>query len=442
MKETMNWQFRDARAVWHPYTRQQDWLSDDPLVIERAEGVWLTDVSGRRFLDACGSLWVTTYRHGEPRLKAAVSRQLEELDHSTFFGATHTPGIRLAERLVELAPASESDPRGLTRVFFGSDGASMVDAALKLAYQFSVRSGRPRDLILHLENSFHGDSIAASSIMGGEQSQSAYGPLLMSTRRTTSPAPADGLDPARAAARALDDLEKVLAGCHERCCALIVEAMVQAAGGMLPYHPAFLQGCRELADRYGFLLICDEIAAGVARTGQMWATQHAGIVPDVMLCGKGLTGGVLPMSALLTGDHVADAFTGPGATAMFFHGHTYAANPLACAAALENLAMAQELDLPAVARDKGAVLGALLEPVAKHHAVREVRRLGVMTGIELAASLPRAGFRVCAAAQERGVWMRALGDVLVVMPPLAITDDELAQLTAVIEASLEDVFGR
>jgi adenosylmethionine-8-amino-7-oxononanoate aminotransferase len=442
MNAAQNWQLRDAQAVWHPYTQRQNQVSDNPLVIERANGVWLTDVSGRRFLDACSSLWVTAYQHGDPRIKAAIAEQLEQLDHSTFFGATHTPGIRLAERLIELAPTSSDSAQRLTKVFYGNDGASMVDAALKMAYQFSVRSGDPREVIVHLENSFHGDSIGASSIMGGDQSQSAYGPLLMKVRKTQSPGPAVGEDAETAAARATAALESTLAEVGSRCCALIVEPMIQGAGGMRPYHADFLRACRALADKYGILLICDEVAAGVARTGRMWATQHAGIVPDIMLCGKGITGGALPLSALLTTDRVAGAFGDSDPSLMFFHGHTYAGNPLACAAALENLTMATELDLPAVAESKGAVLGSLLERVAKHEAVREVRRLGVMTGIELVADRPRTGFQVCAAAQERGVWIRSLGDVLVLMPPLAITPDELELMTSVVEASLDDVFAK
>ncbi|HEX7304842.1 adenosylmethionine--8-amino-7-oxononanoate transaminase [Lentzea sp.] len=440
MSVVHDWQLRDGKAVWHPYTQHQNWISDDPLVIDRAEGVWLTDVSGRRFLDACGSLWVTSYRHGDPRIKAAVAEQLGQLDHSSFFGATHTPGIRLAERLLELAPTSADSADRLSKVFYGNDGASVVDAALKMAYQFSVRSGDPREVILHLENSFHGDSIGASSIMGGDQSRSAYGPLLPEARKTESPGPVNGEDPAAAAARAIASLESVLAEVGSRCCALIVEPMIQGAGGMRPYDASFLRACRALADRHGFLLICDEVAAGVARTGRMWATEHAGIVPDIMLCGKGVTGGVLPLSALLTTDRVASVFADSDPSLMFFHGHTYAANPLACAAALENLAIATELDLPAVARQKGDLLGDLLGPVAKHAAVREVRRLGVMTGIELGTDVPRAGFRVCRAAQDRGVWIRSLGDTLVLMPPLAITPDELELMTGVVEASLDEVF--
>ncbi|WP_211282645.1 adenosylmethionine--8-amino-7-oxononanoate transaminase [Amycolatopsis keratiniphila] len=442
MNVVHDWQLRDEKAVWHPYTQHQNWISDNPPVIDSADGVWLTDVSGRRLLDACGSLWVTSYQHGDPRIKAAVADQLDQLDHSSFFGATHTIGIRLAERLIELAPTSTESTERLSKVFYGNDGASMVDAALKMAYQFSVQSGSPREVVLHLENSFHGDSIGASSIMGGDQSRSTYGPLLLKVRKTDSPGPVNGESAPAAAARAIAALESTLAEVGSRCCALIVEPMIQGAGGMRPYHADFLRACRTLADKHGVLLICDEVAAGVARTGRMWATEHAGIVPDIMLCGKGVTGGVLPLSALLATDRVASAFVGSEPSSMFFHGHTYAANPLACAAALESLAIATELDLPSMARQKGDLLGDLLDRVAKHEAVHEVRRLGVMTGIELGTDLPRAGFRVCQAAQERGVWIRSLGDTLVLMPPLAITPEELELMAGVVEESLDDVFAK
>ncbi|MEU4605940.1 adenosylmethionine--8-amino-7-oxononanoate transaminase [Kribbella sp. NPDC023972] len=435
------WQQRDAKAVWHPYTQQYTWLGDDPLVIERADGVWLTDVAGRRYLDGGASLWVTTYQHNDPRLKAAITAQLDQLDHSTFFGATHTPGIQLAERLVAMAPGAPDDWRRLTKVFFGSDGASMVDAAIKLAHQFSVQAGDRRDLVLHLEGSFHGDSVAGSSVAGGNLMRRTYGPLLLDVRRTASPAPGRGQDPAAAAQHAIEALERTLAEYGDQCCALIVEPMIQAAGGMYPYHPSFLQACRRLADQHGFLLICDEIAAGVARTGRMWATEYAGITPDVMLCGKGLSGGVLPISAMLATEQVASAFVGLELARTFFHGHTFAANPLACSAALENLRMVSELDLPQLAESKGAILGQLLEPLLELPAVADVRRLGIMTGIELSSRHPRAGFELCQRAQSQGIWLRPLGNVVVLLPPLAISSDELGHLVAVLTELLEKPAG-
>lgn len=438
--EVINWQARDERSVWHPYTQSWTWRNDNPPVIEKAEGVWLTDVAGKRYLDAGASLWVTTYGHCEPRIIEAIRQQSSRLDHSTFFGATHSVGIELSEHLISTAPTSSSDWRALTKVFYGSDGASMVDAALKLAYQFSVQIGDPRELILHVDRSFHGDSIAASSIAGGQLLRQTYGPLLLDVQTTDSPAPHPGEDPAMAAARAEAKLAAILKNIGDRCCALIIEPMIQAAGGMYPYHSTFLQACRRLTDQYGILLICDEVAAGIARSGRMWATEFADIVPDVLLTGKGLSGGTLPISALLTTDHVASAFVGFEMGRTFYHGHTYAANPIACAAALENLRMAEELDFPRLATEKGLELGALLEPLRDHPGVSDIRRLGIMTGIEVMPKGPRAGFEICSRAQQLGLWMRSLGNVVVLMPPLSIDSDELHFLSTALTQAIDSTY--
>ena len=425
---------RDLASVWHPFTQHSLWAGDEPLVIDRGEGMYLVDSDGRRYLDGVSSLWVTVHGHGEPAIDDAVRDQLSRLSHSTFLGLTHEPGIELAEKLLATAPA------GLSKVFYAGDGASAVEAALKMAYQAAAQRGEHRPLFVSVAEGYHGDTLGAVSVGGIPLFHATYRPILLETRQLSSP----GL-PHGTAARAHDvvaELRALMEREGHAVSAVIVEPMVQAAGGMLTHDAAFLQGVRALCDEFGALMIADEVATGVGRTGRMWAVEHADVAPDLLTCGKGLTAGYLPLSAVLATTAVWEAFLGradEGRT--FFHGHTYTANPLACAAAIANLDLMASRGTVAAAANVGATLGSLLAPLATVPGVMEVRRVGTMTGIEIGpfdASL-RAGMQVCRKARARGVIVRPLGDAVVLMPPLAIGPDDLALLVDVVSDCVREV---
>jgi adenosylmethionine-8-amino-7-oxononanoate aminotransferase len=426
---------RDLAAVWHPFTQHALWPADDPLVIDRAAGVYLYDTDGRRYLDGVSSLWVTVHGHGTPEINDAITTQLARLDHSTFLGLTHEPGIRVAEELLRVAP------EGMSKVFFAGDGSSAAEAAIKMAYQAAAQRGEQRPLYIHCAEGYHGDTLGAVSLGGVELFHATYRPLLIETRMVSSPGV---LKPeqsrAERAVEVLDEIRAVLDREGDRVCAVVVEPLVQAAGGMLTHDPAFLRGVRELCDTSGAAMLVDEVATGIGATGRWFAVDHAGVSPDLMVVGKRVTGGVLPLSAVLARESVYEPFLGSAESGRtFFHGHTYTANPLCCAAALANLALMHERGTVARAAAVGERLGAGLSGLARYDGVAEIRRVGTMTGVEVRSVRERTGFEVCRAARRRGVIVRPLGDVVVLMPPLGITDDELDELVAVVDESVREV---
>ena len=426
---------RDLASVWHPFTQHAVWEADDPLVIERGEGMHLVDVDGRRYLDGVSSLWVTVHGHGEPAINAAISAQLAKLDHSTFLGLTHEPGIELAELLLASAPA------GLTKVFYAGDGSSAAEAAIKMAYQSAAQRGEHRPLYVSVQEGYHGDTLGAVSVGGIDLFHATYKPILLETRQVSSPGvrkPDQSL--ASRAAEVVDELRSVLERDGSSVSAVVVEPMVQAAGGMLTHDPSFLVGVRAVCDEYGILLIADEVATGIGATGRMWAVEHAGVAPDLLVLGKRVTGGYLPLSAVLATSAVYEAFLGtPASGRTFFHGHTYTANPLACAAAIANLRLMAERGTVARAAEVGSRIGAGLAPLADVDGVLDIRRIGTMTGIEVASRGERTGFRICRLARDRGVIVRPLGDVVVLMPPLAIDDASLDELVGVVSSCIREV---
>ena len=438
MTASAEWLARDAAAVWHPFTQHATWTGDAPTVVDRAEGPWLIDVDGHRYLDGVSSLWTTTLGHGHPDINAAIIAQLAKLDHSTFLGTTHTPGIELSEALVALAP--KGDGPELTKVFYAGDGSSAVEAALKIAYQYSTQTGHSRPKFVRLDHAYHGDTLGAVAVGGHDLFHQAYKPLLLDTIGVNSPGDR-GLGEDRNA-KAIAELRSVMHHHGEEVCAIIVEPMIQGAAGMLDYDASFLRAARELADAHGALLIFDEVATGFGRTGKMWAAEHAGVVPDLLTCGKGITGGYLPLSAVLAAEHVYEAFlTRPGDRTLrtFFHGHTYTANPLCCAAALANLRVMGEQDVIGRAARLGDRLAKLLEPLGAKDGVVEIRQLGTMIGVEVAPVRDRTGFAVCQAARDRGVWLRPLGDTVVVMPPLTLGEDETDLLVDALAEAIDEV---
>lgn len=428
------WLDADRRAVWHPFTQHSWWPGDDPLVISRADGVWLFDDAGRSYIDGFSSLWVTVHGHNEPRINEAIAAQARTLDHSTFLGFTHEPGIRLAQELVARSPES------LSRVFFAGDGSSAVEAGIKMAYQSQLQHGRQRPLYVHVAEGYHGDTLGAVSVGGIDIFHHTYRPILLQTRMVSSPGIRQPGQSAEArAAEVLAELRGLLDDIGDQVCAVVVEPLVQAAGGMLTHDISFLRGVRELSTEFGAYLLTDEVATGIGRTGRMWAVDHAGVQPDLLTCGKGLTGGVLPLSAVLASEQIYESFLGDGSRT-FFHGHSYTANPLCSAAALANLELIDERGTLEHAAWIGRTLGDLLKPLEHDDRVVEVRRIGTMTGIEVRPHGERTGFRVCRAARDLGVITRPLGDVVVLMPPLGIAEPELRQLVAAVVHGLDEVY--
>lgn len=428
---------RDAASVWHPFTQQSLWLDDQPIVVDRAEGMYFWDTDGRRYLDGVSSLWVNVHGHRRPEIDAAIVEQLGRLDHTTFLGLTHEPGIVLAEKLLATAPA------GLSRVFYAGDGASAVEAALKISYQAHAQNGAVRPLYAHVAEGYHGDTLGAVSVGGIELFHRTYSAIMLETRTVSSPGLlAAGQDRAGRASEVLAELADLFATEGGRIGALVIEPMVQAAGGMLTHDAAFVRGARRLCDDHGVHLIADEVATGVGRTGRMWACEHAGVAPDLLTCGKGLTAGYLPLSAVLATEDLYQAFLGTAASARtFFHGHSYTANPLAAAAAIANLDLMAADGTVERAADVGERIGAAIAPLAQLDGVLDIRRIGTMTGIEVAAVGERTGFAVCQEARRHGVWVRPLGDVVVLMPPLAIGDDDLDVLTGTVCDAITTVVG-
>lgn len=428
---------RDAASVWHPFTQQSLWLDDQPIVVDRAEGMYFWDTDGRRYLDGVSSLWVNVHGHRRPEIDAAIVEQLGRLDHTTFLGLTHEPGIVLAEKLLATAPA------GLSRVFYAGDGASAVEAALKISYQAHAQNGAVRPLYAHVAEGYHGDTLGAVSVGGIELFHRTYSAIMLETRTVSSPGLlAAGQDRAGRASEVLAELADLFATEGGRIGALVIEPMVQAAGGMLTHDAAFVRGARRLCDDHGVHLIADEVATGVGRTGRMWACEHADVAPDLLTCGKGLTAGYLPLSAVLATEDLYQAFLGTAASARtFFHGHSYTANPLAAAAAIANLDLMAADGTVERAADVGERIGAAIAPLAQLDGVLDIRRIGTMTGIEVAAVGERTGFAVCQEARRHGVWVRPLGDVVVLMPPLAIGDDDLDVLTGTVCDAITTVVG-
>jgi adenosylmethionine-8-amino-7-oxononanoate aminotransferase len=406
----------DRNYLWHPFTQQQGWSEEPPLIIERAEGTTLYDTDGNAYIDGVSSLWCNVHGHGHHLIDAGVRIQLERLAHSTMLGLSHPPGIELARRLVELAPGD------LRRVFFSDNGSTANEVALKMAFQYWRQRGEPqRTGFVCLREAYHGDTIGSVSIGGIDLFHSLYRPLLFDALQAE---PGDA-----------EHMEALLSEHGERIAAVVIEPLVQGAAGMLVHPPGYLRAVREICDRHGVLLICDEVATGFGRTGRMFACEHEDVAPDFLCLAKGITGGYLPLAATLTTERVYEAFLGAHEEyRTFFHGHTYTGNPLACAAALATLDVFEQertLDRLQVKIDLlGRWLNAYVAPLPT---VAEVRRRGFMTGIELTGFDPaeRMGHQVTIAARRRGAIVRPLGDVVVLMPPLSISEADLRRLVSI-----------
>jgi adenosylmethionine-8-amino-7-oxononanoate aminotransferase len=413
----------DRTVLWHPFTQQQGWTEEDAPIISHARGTTLTDTDGNTYIDGVSSLWCTVHGHRHPSLDAAVRRQLDQVAHTTMLGLSHPSAIELGAKLVDLAPP------GLARVFYSDSGSTAVEVALKMAYQWWAQQGQWwRAKFVSLKHAYHGDTIGSVSVGGIDLFHGCYRPLLFETAQAEP-----------------GDIASMEALIDDKVAAVVVEPLVQGAAGILLHPDGYLRAVRELCDRHGVLLICDEVAVGFGRTGTMFACEQEGVSPDFLCLAKGLTGGYLPLAATLTTERVYEGFLGAFEQfRTFFHGHTYTGNPLACAAALATLEVFETDRTLERLQEKIALLADLLDrEVAPLDTVAEVRRRGFMVGIEL-AGFPveaRMGHQVTLAARRRGAIIRPLGDTVVLMPPLAIEEAELRRLVEITGAAIRDATG-
>ncbi len=416
----------DKRFLWHPYTPMRDYLEHGrPLVIERAEGARLYDIDGKQYLDGNSSWWAALLGHGHPRLRAALHRQADQLCHTSLAGVTHEAAALLAEELVGAAPA------GLDRVFYSDDGSTAVEVAVKLALQFSSLEGRPeRRRFVALDGAFHGETLGATALGGVEIFRRPFAGVLLDCIHV--PPCDDGH------ARAFDALEQALASDPEHIAAVVLEPVVQGAAGMRIYDPAYVARARELTRRHDVLLVLDEVFTGYGRTGPMWATDHAGVAPDMMCLAKGMSGGILPFAATLVSERVFAPFRG-GPEQTFWYGHTFCGNPLGAAIAREVLAVYRDEHVIERARPKAERIRSAFEAMRALPGVTGTRSLGMIGALDLAGPsgyLERAGWRVYEEALLRGAYVRPLGNVVYVTPPLTIPDDDLQALLGIVEDSV------
>jgi len=423
-----HWVSRDQAVVWHGFTQMAAFAGNGPVIVDRAEGRELIDVEGRRYLDAISSLWVTTLGHRVPELDAALREQIDLVAHSTMLGNGNRVVIELAEALAGRVPVDRP------HFLFASDGSAAIEQALKLAFQYWANIGvSGRDRYLALDNAYHGDTVGSLSLGDGGFGTEVFDPLRFSVVRAPGYDQPNGLEAAAALVREHAD----------RLAAVVIEPLVQGAAGMLVQHPdAFTPLAAACLDT-GVLLICDEVATGFGRTGTLFASEQCGLEPDLMCLGKGITGGYLAMSATVANRRVYDAFLGDDlGPKTFSHGHSFGGNALAAAVALRHLELMDDWDVLANVRARGEQLGAALDArLGSERAVREIRRRGLMVGVELAPPSEglRWGRRVSAACVDRGVLIRPLGDVIVVMPPLTVTADEIDRIVRVLGEAIDEV---
>ena len=451
LAEAEEWRDRDLSVLWHPCTQMREHPHTLPLVpIARGEGVWLIGHDGTRYLDAVSSWWTNLFGHAEPRIGAAIAAQAGALEQVMLAGFTHAPAVELAERLLAVAPR-QPGRAPLSKVFYADNGSAGVEVALKMAFHwFHNRGEHRRTKFIALENGYHGETLGALAVGDIPLYRRVYAPLLAEALFAPSPdayLAQPGESPAECAARAADALAALLDRHAGEVCAVIVEPRVQCAGGMRVHHPDYLTRVRELCDASGAFLIADEIAVGFGRTGTLFASEQSGVMPDLLCLSKGLTGGFMPLAAVLATQAIYDGFLDDSRERAFLHSHSYTGNPLACAAALASLAVFRDDDILARNRTTARAMATLAEPLAAHRHVADVRQAGMVLAFELtrdgdkATPFPaaaRVGLKAYRAALARGVVLRPLGDVLYWMPPYCVDEEHLQLLADVTRHAIED----
>lgn len=435
----------DREHVWHAFTQMQDY---EPLIVTHASGCVLTDIEGRELIDAVSSVWCNVHGHQHPIIDSAIREQLNKVAHVTSLGMSNPTTIELARRLAEITPD------GLEHTFFSGDGASSVEVALKMAFQYWHQREDPRpqkNTYIALGSAYHGDTLGSVSVGGVARFHEMFEPLLFNVIRVDNPNTyrlPEGVSATDATAYYLDKLESTLATHHQQVAAMVIEPLVQGAAGLIMQPEGYLRGVRELTRKYDVLLIADEVAVGFGRTGKMFACEHESVSPDIMCLAKGLTGGYLAMSATIATTEIWNAFLGSGLKT-FYHGHTYAGNPLAAAAALATLDIFHdEATLENVATRSHELREALETRIASHPLVGNIRQRGLIAAIELVADKATkdplnatlgTGYKVCQAALDKGVWLRPLRDTLVIMPPLSINQQQLQQIVDAVDYGLNQL---
>ncbi len=439
MSQNESWMQRDLAVLWHPCTQMKDHEQLPLIPIRRGEGVWLEDFDGKRYIDAVSSWWVNVFGHSNPRINQRIKNQLDQLEHVMLAGFSHQPVVELSERLVALTPP------GLERVFYTDNGSTGIEVALKMSFHYWRNSGQPtKQRFVTLTNSYHGETVAAMSVGDVALFTDTYKPLLLDTFKVPSPdcyLRPEGMSWEEHSRNMFAHMERTLVEHHREIAAVIVEPLIQGAGGMRMYHPIYLKLLREACDRHDVHLIHDEIAVGFGRTGTMFACEQAGITPDFLCLSKALTGGYLPMAAVLTTDNLYQAFYDDYSTLRaFLHSHTYTGNPLACAAALATLDIFEQDNVIEANKALAARMATATAHLAEHPHVAEVRQTGMALAIEMVADKARKtpypwqerrGLKVYEHALQRGALLRPLGSVVYFLPPYTITEEQIDLLAQI-----------
>ncbi len=441
------WAEKDQRFIWHPFTQMKEWEKTPPTIIVEGNGVYLKDATGKKYLDGSSSLWVNLHGHRKKAIDQAIIAQIKKIAHSTLLGLANRPSIQLAERLIAIAPP------GLTKVFYSDNGSTAVEVALKLAFGFWKHQGRAeKRKFISFSHAYHGDTVGSVSLGGIALFHEFYRPLLFETIKVPAPycyrCPLSLTYPSCQMA-CVDEVERVIAAHHHEVAGLVIEPSVQAAAGMITAPPGHLKKVRDLCTRYHILLIADEVATGFGRTGKMFASEHESVSPDIMALAKGITGGYLPLAATLTTQAIYDRFLGDYSEfKTFFHGHSYTGNPLGCAAGVANLNIFKKEKVLTKLAQKITGLKKELARWKRWSHVGEIRQIGFMVGIELVADKKRktpypltlrVGTAVCEEAKRNGVLLRPLGNIIVLMPPLSISKQELIKMLSVVGAAIKKI---
>lgn len=449
VEDNKNLEGLDRKYLWHPFTQMKEWQKETPVVIAEGRDCFIKDTYGRWYLDGVSSLWVNIFGHRKREIDDAIREQLENIAHSTLLGLSNVPAIKLAERLVQLVNTS------LSKVFYSDNGSTAVEVALKMAFQYWKHKGIDgRNTFISLRNAYHGDTLGAVSVGGIDIFHKTFEPLLFKTYKAPSPYCYRcelGKTYPHCKFACLGELDRILHDHSGEIAGLIIEPLIQAAGGMITSPSGYLKGVKELCSKYNILMIADEVATGFGRTGKMFACEHEDVIPDIMCLSKGITGGYMPLAATLATDELYNAFLGEFRDLKtFFHGHSYTGNPLACAAALACLNLFEKEHVLENLQGKIAVLEAWLQEIVQLEHVGDVRNVGFMAGIELVEDKEtkkpydreeKMGWRVAHRAREQGVFIRPLGNVIVIMPPLAISEQNLGQMMKVMKETIFAVTG-
>jgi adenosylmethionine-8-amino-7-oxononanoate aminotransferase len=450
----------DKKYIWHPFTQMKEWIDETPIIISEGRDCFLKDIYGRWYLDGVSSLWVNIHGHRKKEIDEAIGKQLDKIAHCTLLGLSNVPAVKLAEKLVMVVQKSllikskiQNPKSKICKVFYSDNGSTAVEVALKMAFQYWKHKGiKGRNTFVSLRNAYHGDTIGAVSVGGVDIFHKAFGPLLFKTYKAPSPycyrceLNKHYPDCKFACLNKMEEIFKTHSG---KIAAMIIEPLIQAAGGMITSPPGYLKGVRELCTKYNILMIADEVATGFGRTGKMFACEHEDVIPDIIFLSKGITGGYMPLAATLCTEEIYNAFLGEFKDLKtFFHGHSYTGNPLACAAALSCLDIFEKEKVLKNLRGKINILKLWLKNLSNLQHVGDVRNAGFMAGVELVRNRKtkepydleeKKGWRVAYHARDKGVFIRPLGNVIVIIPPLSISEDNLKQLLKVIKESIISV---